>query len=379
MKFLLICPTSIPGDKFHGDSTLCIDGDVCPIPFPQPQALWWKALKKLGHEVHSIPYIGTQWPGLPLPVSVARLAAVLNKRLGQMSVAASMHLVGTPPVMAFNRYVVSMFESIRPDVVLISGGVLALTKETIRQFKNAGAKCVLLSGVPIATHPRRNEIHFAEYMDLICVNDPMHAVDWQLCGCKKVVCLPVSACDPEFHKDINGIGSVRTQRNRRVSFVGSFEPDFYYGTDRMEYLNAVSDLNLEIYSGSNRALRDFPGLLKCYKGPARHSDIPKIISDSAININILARAMPIGGNYRTFEIAGCGGFQLCDHFLDEWFEEGKEIIRFSSPSDLREKVLFYLENEDLRCEIAKRGEKRAHEDHTFVKRFGSIITLLEGR
>jgi len=82
--------------------------------------------------------------------------------------------------------------------------------------------------------------------------------------------------------------------------------------------------------------------------------------------------------YRTFEIAGCGGFQLCDKFQDAWFTDGREIARFTTPADLRAAVIRYLDQEDQRSAIASAARVRAVQEHTFKHRFAILLDALEG-
>ena len=79
---------------------------------------------------------------------------------------------------------------------------------------------------------------------------------------------------------------------------------------------------------------------------------------------------------RFFEVTGCSGFLLSynvDH-LDKYFEIGEEIVCYKSPDDLAEKIKYFLENEKERDEIAEKGYKRAHRDHTYAKRFQFLFT-----
>jgi glycosyltransferase involved in cell wall biosynthesis len=63
---------------------------------------------------------------------------------------------------------------------------------------------------------------------------------------------------------------------------------------------------------------------------------------------------------RSFEIPGCGTFLLAMRTRQhaECFEEGKEAEFFGGPDELVEKARYYLEHEDERQEIARRGQER---------------------
>jgi spore maturation protein CgeB len=67
---------------------------------------------------------------------------------------------------------------------------------------------------------------------------------------------------------------------------------------------------------------------------------------------------------------------MCDRFQRQWFEEGREIAGFSSPDDLRKKVMAYLQCDRERAAIAAAARARAVREHTFKDRFESLFTIL---
>ncbi len=81
---------------------------------------------------------------------------------------------------------------------------------------------------------------------------------------------------------------------------------------------------------------------------------------------------------RSFEIPGCGGFQLSGSVedLDDYYEVGKEIVCFEDVDDLREKIYYYLSNEDERAAIALAGYQRTLREHTYAHRFANIFERL---
>jgi spore maturation protein CgeB len=61
-----------------------------------------------------------------------------------------------------------------------------------------------------------------------------------------------------------------------------------------------------------------------------------------------------------FEIPAAGGFLLSERtpVMRTLYEEGEEAEFFSSTAELVEKCRYYLENEDLRRQIAQAGHQR---------------------
>lgn len=87
-----------------------------------------------------------------------------------------------------------------------------------------------------------------------------------------------------------------------------------------------------------------------------------------------------GVNLRTFEAAGCGAFQICEYRkeLEELFVPGEEIVVFTSLKDLLDKLEYYLSREEERGEIAERGQRRAHRDHTYERRLTEMLEIVGG-
>lgn len=82
-------------------------------------------------------------------------------------------------------------------------------------------------------------------------------------------------------------------------------------------------------------------------------------------------------NARTFEVAGIGGFQVADApQLAEFFEPDREVAVFRGPKSLRQVVRHFLGRPDDRREMAARAQARAHREHTYAARLGSLLRVL---
>lgn len=81
-------------------------------------------------------------------------------------------------------------------------------------------------------------------------------------------------------------------------------------------------------------------------------------------------------NQRTFKIAACGGFQICDDapVIRRYFGVD-EVLVAGEPQDWFEQVERYLNLPELRSAMMKRAAKRAHQDHTYVKRVERVMEL----
>lgn len=96
-------------------------------------------------------------------------------------------------------------------------------------------------------------------------------------------------------------------------------------------------------------------------------------SSGAIETGGLSYSEQIKG--RNFEVPGCGGFLLTGRAenLDQYYENGKEIVSFDDKDDLIEKVRYYLKYESERAAIAQAGYERTMREHTYVMRFRDIF------
>lgn len=101
--------------------------------------------------------------------------------------------------------------------------------------------------------------------------------------------------------------------------------------------------------------------------------------DTTVNNNSvgLTAASP---NPRTFEISACGTLQLADvrDDLASFYIPGQEIETFSNPSELYDKVNFYLDHETERREIALRALERTYREHTYSHRLHEMLSRIFG-
>ena len=110
----------------------------------------------------------------------------------------------------------------------------------------------------------------------------------------------------------------------------------------------------------------------------------KIIIDSRGDIRFRGNhdidlAMNETMNMRIFEATGCGAFLLTEYFdnLNSLFEVGKEIETFKNEKELIEKIEYYLDHEDERAAIAKRGQQRCLRDYSMNARTKAFDELIQ--
>jgi len=197
-------------------------------------------------------------------------------------------------------------------------------------------------------------------------------------GARNAAFLPMAA-SAEIHRKMELSPEERRDFGSDVSFVGAG----YY--NRRKLFEGLVDLDFRIWGnewGSCPALR---GVLQRDGARVTTEDSVKIFNAARININPHSSAYHEGVNPhgdfvnpRTFEIPGCGGFQLVDSrsHLGDFFEIGREVICFDSLGDLREKIAHYLAHPGEREAVAERGRQRVLRDHTYERRMEAMIDFV---
>jgi len=103
----------------------------------------------------------------------------------------------------------------------------------------------------------------------------------------------------------------------------------------------------------------------------------KVAIGDSLNINF---NYPYYTSDRLFESTGRGGFTIYPRIkgLDEYFEDGKEIIFYEHGNleDLKQKIDYYILDGLTREEIRIAGHERTIKEHTYVHRWASILETL---
>lgn len=106
-----------------------------------------------------------------------------------------------------------------------------------------------------------------------------------------------------------------------------------------------------------------------------YDEMPLVFRKSKINLNISPRGMKSGVPLRCFDIMGSGGFLISNFqscFLD-LFVPGEEFIYYESQEDLVQKIGYYLEHEEERKSIAKKGHDKVAASHTYRHRVREML------
>ena len=161
-----------------------------------------------------------------------------------------------------------------------------------------------------------------------------------------------------------------------VSFIGQHNSRQY--PNREKYLLALNDLDLNIWGTMGWAKTP---LAKFFHGRSVGDQRLDIYSHSKIVLDINWNLMPVEGlSNRSFEIMGCGAMFMTDHIREDIkraYTEGREVVLFKDENEFREKIIYYLEHNKEREEIAKAGYAKTVAKHTYIERVKQLLDTIE--
>ncbi len=107
-------------------------------------------------------------------------------------------------------------------------------------------------------------------------------------------------------------------------------------------------------------------------------DMPKVFNRSKINMNFTIRNIRSGLPLRIWDVLGAGGFLLTNFQaeLPEYFENGKDLVYYADLNDMERKAEYYLNHEDERLEIARRGHDKVKHFHSYKDRLEKMLELV---
>ncbi len=160
-----------------------------------------------------------------------------------------------------------------------------------------------------------------------------------------------------------------------ITFIGSYSPD------REKILASLEGMPLYIWGNSmwaKSSLKDH------FRGKwLNQSEMLNVFYRSKVIVNIhQAKSKKTeGANLRCFEVTGAKQFLLSDFRKDltNLFEVEKEIVCYKDLKDLKEKVLYFLKNEQERTNIAQKGFARVNLEHTYDKRLIKMFSIINSK
>jgi spore maturation protein CgeB len=161
-----------------------------------------------------------------------------------------------------------------------------------------------------------------------------------------------------------------------VSFVGGISRHHAEAVEMLEHMAQRTPIQFFGY-GAERLPANSP-ILPRHHGEVWGLDMYRTLARSQITIN---RHIDVAGDYannmRLFEATGVGTLLITDSKknIGDLFEPGKEILTYSSKEEAAELVNFYISNPAEAKIIAKAGQKRTLEQHTYKKRMDELNAI----
>lgn len=106
-----------------------------------------------------------------------------------------------------------------------------------------------------------------------------------------------------------------------------------------------------------------------------YDKMPAVFNNSKINLNITMRSIYTGIPLRVLDVLGCRGFLMTNYQeeIAEHFEDGKDLVMYSSMEELIDKTAYYLNNDEMRKQIANNGYEKVKQEFNYKKQLSFIF------
>jgi spore maturation protein CgeB len=222
--------------------------------------------------------------------------------------------------------------------------------------------------------------------DWLLTTKSFNVDEFKQSGARNVLYLP-NAFDPAIHLPVRPSAAEVERLGGDVAFIGTFRPE------RADFLarlaNVAPDVALNVWGGGWskmgrpmywRRRRDWRRLRTRIRGAELWcEEMGKAIQANRIALGLLYRANRDLHTSRSFEIPACGGFMLAERTLEhqQYFEEGREAVYFSSFEEMLDKIRYYLAHDAERTAIAAAGYTRClRSGYRYVDRARELLTRL---
>lgn len=164
-----------------------------------------------------------------------------------------------------------------------------------------------------------------------------------------------------------------TLNHRGLSFAIASE---ITNLERCFLLEQMGELfNTHFYTTKPHSLSDHVISL----GPVKYmEEMPCVFRSSRLNLNPTLKSIQSGIPLRALDIMGSKGVLLSNFQpeLVEYFEDGQDLILYSSIEEAVEKATYYLEHDDIRKQIAQNGYEKIKEYFTYTDRIQKMLATI---
>ncbi|WMT49132.1 MAG: glycosyltransferase [Thermoplasmatales archaeon] len=253
--------------------------------------------------------------------------------------------------LSINRILIEKVDEIDPDIILFFKGELISPKILSLLSENRSIYLFYPDTYKFKPLLKRELKHFKS----VFTASNKKSFYYKL-GAKHVWTVPW-ACDPEFHKKIN------IQKRFDVSFIGTA----YW--ERRKIIRRLSEV--EVFG-------DFwYGMGEHSHAPVYGNDFIKTINETKINLNLQSKVSikADAPTMRTFELAGCGGFQISDymHSLKDYFPM---IPTFKDENELKNLISYYIDNEEEALNISIKTMEKCQAKYKYIDTAKIILSKI---
>ncbi len=317
-------------------------------------------MRQLGHEVRA-------WdPGFLTPRSI--LERITQKLRGAPAPSK---------VRALNQRFIQLCREGRFDLVFVMGETY-LSQEALETARKSTSnpRLVFHSHDNLFFHELFKAPDFFETLatySAVFTTKSQNVVRYQQLGQANSYYIP-SAFEPSLHRPIPQNES-QIGREYDVTFIGT------YDDSRVRWLNQAGWERLHVWGNDWKRFPQFNQYQDRIEPRAvYYTRLADLFSRSRCSLGLLREEAGDLHTQRTFEIPACGSLQFAPRNaeIQTFFEEGKEIVLFDSPEELKDKLDYYLSNESERRSIARAGHQRClMGGHTYLDRVQTILQSID--
>ncbi len=323
-----------------------------------------EALKELGHnvEVFEAPDFYASYSALQnLKVTTDRLDYLQNTYLQVVSQA-----------------VLAKVETFEPDLVLAMAQA-PLSQQALKRLKRDKVPTAMwfVEDYSLFTYWKA----YAPFYDIFAIiQKGQFFEELTKIGVDNVIYLPLAA-QPDFHKPLKLNSIDRKKYGSEISFMGAGYPN------RRVAFHKLVGKDFKIWGNEWDGDHVLKPYLQFDGRRVSSEECVKIFNATRINLNLHSsiqtdRLVTYGDfiNPRTFELCGCGAFQLVDRrqLMAEAFEDD-ELATFESMDDLLAKIDHFLAHPKECKTYAEKGRARVLRDHTYAVRMQSLLDFTAER
>jgi spore maturation protein CgeB len=254
-----------------------------------------------------------------------------------------------------NKALVDKAKTFKPDLVFISKG-LTIKSSTIISIKklnpNCAVICYSLDDIMNPGNQSKTYLKAIPYYDIHFTSKTYNIEELLDLGAKKVR-FTNNSYSPLIHKPLELTTHDIEQYGCSVSFIGGYEAD---RAGDLLYL-AENGVKIRIWGNNWHKYKvKHPNLIIEYK--AAYGDIyTKVVNSSEIILGFLRKINRDTITTRSLEIPASGGFMLAERTQDhlDLFKEGVEAEYFDTREELKDKIIYYLNEPEKLKAIALAG------------------------